>query len=102
MSLHTSARRYAKALLEVAVQESTAEKIGQDLSSVAEAMAESTELRRAMTSPGIPQDVRVKIVGAVAAQIGAPPPLAKILRMLAERGRLDLVPLMAEIYRERL
>ncbi len=102
MSLRTSATRYAKALLEVAIQESDPEKIGQDLSSVAQAMAESAELRRAMTSPGVPQDVRANIVAAVAAKLGAPPPLAKILKMLAASGRLDLVPLMAEVYRERL
>ena len=102
MSLRTSATRYAKALLQVALQESDPEKIGQDLSSVAEAMAQSAELRRAMTSPGVPQDVRNNVIAAIAAQIGAPPPLAKILKMLADRGRLDLVPLMAEVYRERL
>jgi len=102
MSLRTSATRYAKALLEVAIQESDPGKIAADLTSVAEAMAGSAELRRALTSPGIPQDVRVNVVGAVAAQIGAAPPLAKILKMLADRGRLDLVPLMAEVYRERL
>jgi F-type H+-transporting ATPase subunit delta len=102
MSLRTSATRYAKALLEVAIQESDPERIANDLSAVAAAMAESAELRRALTSPGVPQEVRGNIVAAVAAKIGAPPPLAKILTMLSTRGRLDLVPLMAEVYRERL
>ena len=102
MSLRTSATRYAKALLEVAIRESNPDKIAQDLTSVAVAMRESAELRRAMTSPGIPQDVRVNIVRAVTDQIGVEPPLAKILKMLADRGRLDLVPLLAEVYRERL
>ena len=102
MSLRTSATRYAKALLEVAIQESDPEKIAQDLASIAAAMAQSAELRRALTSPGVPPDVRANVVGAIAATLGAPPPLGKILKMLAERGRLDLVPQMAEVYRERL
>ena len=102
MSLRTSATRYAKALLDVAIQESDPAKIGHDLSSVAEAMAQSPDLHRAMTSPGIPADVRLKIVRAVTDAIGVELPLQKILKMLADRGRLDLVPLMAEVYRERL
>jgi F-type H+-transporting ATPase subunit delta len=102
MSLRTSATRYAKALLQVAIEESMADKVGQDLSSVADAMAQSAELRRAMTSPGISQEVRANIVASVAAAVGASQPLVKILKMLADRGRLDLVPLMAEVYRERL
>ncbi|MBA3272182.1 MAG: ATP synthase F1 subunit delta [Acidobacteria bacterium] len=102
MSLRTSATRYAKALLEVAIQESDPAKIAEDLTSVAAAMADSAELRRAMTSPGIPHEVRANIVRAVTDTVGAAPPLAKILQMLADRSRLDLVPLMAEVYRERL
>lgn len=102
MSLRTSATRYAKALLDVAIKESDPKKIERDLTSVAAAMAESAELRRAMTNPGIPQDVRVNIVRAVTDKIGVELPLQKILKMLADRGRLDLVPLMADVYRERL
>jgi F-type H+-transporting ATPase subunit delta len=34
--------------------------------------------------------------------MGAQPPVAKLLKMLADRGRLDLVPMMNEVYRERL
>lgn len=102
MSQRTSATRYAKALLDVAINESDPKKIEQDLASVAEAMAQSADLRRALTSPGIPQEVRVNIARAVTDRIGVELPLQKILKMLADRGRLDLVPLMAEVYRERL
>jgi F-type H+-transporting ATPase subunit delta len=39
---------------------------------------------------------------AFTAQSGITGPLAKLLSMLAERGRLDLLPLMLDVYRERL
>ena len=102
MSIRTSATRYAKALLDVAIQESDPTRIEQDLASVTDAMAQSAELRRALTSPGIPQDVRVNIVNALTAKIGVQPPVAKILKMLADRARLDLVPTMHQVYRDRL
>jgi F-type H+-transporting ATPase subunit delta len=102
MSLRTSATRYAKALLDVAIKESDPARIEQDLASITDAMKQSADLRRAMISPGIPQSVRVSIVNALTAQIGVQPPVAKILKMLADRGRLDLVPTMYDVYRERL
>jgi F-type H+-transporting ATPase subunit delta len=102
MSLRTSATRYAKALLDVAVKESDPARIEQDLASVVNAMSQSAELRRAFTSSGIPQHVRSNVVNAVSAQIGVQPPVAKLLKMLADRGRLDLVPMLYEVYRERL
>ena len=102
MSVRTSATRYAKALLDVAIQESDPSIVEQDLTSVARAMAESAELRRALTSPGIPQQIRVNVAAALTSKIGAQAPVAKLMKMLADRGRLDLVPTMAEVYSERL
>jgi F-type H+-transporting ATPase subunit delta len=102
MSVRTSATRYAKALLDVAIQESDPSIIEQDLRSVAGAMAESADLRRALTSPGIPQQIRVNVAAALTSAIGVQAPVAKLMKMLADRGRLDLVPMMAEVYSERL
>lgn len=102
MSVRTSATRYAKALLEVAIQESDPSVVEQDLASVARAMAESAELRRALTSPGIPQQVRGNVLSALTSSMGVQAPVAKLLKMLADRKRLDLVPTMTEVYGERL
>ena len=103
MSLRTSATRYAKALLDVAITERLdAGAIERELASVVDAMNRYPELRRAFTSPGIPQSVRMNVVRAFAAQSGLQGPLAKLLTMLGERGRLDLLPLMLDVYRERL
>jgi F-type H+-transporting ATPase subunit delta len=89
-------------LLDVAIQESDPSAVEQELASVARAMAGSAELRRALTSPGIPQQIRVNVTNALTATMGVQPPLAKLLKMLADRGRLDLVPTMSEVYSERL
>jgi F-type H+-transporting ATPase subunit delta len=103
MSLRTSATRYAKALLDVAIAErlDTAV-IERELASVVDAMGRYPDLRRAFVSAGIPQTVRMNVVNAYLTQAALTPPLAKLVRMLAERGRLELLPLMLEVYRERL
>ena len=102
MSLRTSATRYAKALLDVAIQESDPATIERDLASVANAVTEHAELRRILTSPGTPASARVGVVAALAARAAVQPPVAKRLAMLAERGRRELLPVLLDVYRERL
>ena len=102
MSLRTSATRYARALLDVAIQESDPAQIERDLASIVDAMNSSAELRRAMLNPGIPQTIRVNVVRAVVKQSAAASPVAKLVVMLAERGRLELLPHLLDVYRERL
>jgi F-type H+-transporting ATPase subunit delta len=103
MSLRTSATRYAKALLDVAVAEGLdAAVIERDLASVVDAMNRHPDLRRAFTNPGIPQNVRMNVANAFVTRAGIQGRLAKLLNMLGERGRLDLLPVMLDVYRERL
>lgn len=102
MSLRTSATRYAKALLEVAVRESDPAAVERDLASIVAAVSQHDELRRVLISPRTPQAARTNVVRALATRIGAQPPVAKLLVLLAERGRLELLPELLEVYRERL
>jgi F-type H+-transporting ATPase subunit delta len=102
MSLRTSATRYAKALFDVAVRESDPVRVEQDLSAIMQAMSDHAELRRALTSPAVPRSARVAVVSAVATQAGAETTVARLLAMLADRGRLELLPDLLEVYRERL
>jgi F-type H+-transporting ATPase subunit delta len=102
MSLRTSATRYAKALLDVAIKESDPARIEQEFATVVEAMTTHAELHRVLTSPRTPQAARVSIVKALTARAGAQLPLAKLIAILAERGRLELLPEMLAVYRERL
>jgi F-type H+-transporting ATPase subunit delta len=101
MSLRTSATRYAKALLEVGIKESDPVAIERDLSSIVKAMTTHAALQRALTSPRIPLTTRVNVVRALTEEIGVQPPVAKLMIMLAERGRLNLMPDLLEVYRER-
>jgi F-type H+-transporting ATPase subunit delta len=102
MSNRTSATRYARALLDVALKESDPQKIERDLTSFVNAMHSSPDLARALTSPRIPPAARRNVVEAVAKSIGMEPPAAKLLALLADRGRLEIFNELLAVYRERL
>ena len=102
MSLRTSATRYAKALLDVAIKESDPVRIERDLTAVVDAVTTHGELQRVLTSPRTPQTARLGIVKALTDMAQVQPPVAKLLAMLAERGRLELLPELLAVYRERL
>ena len=101
MSRRTSATRYARALLDVAIQESDPAKIERDLSSFVTMVESSAELKRALLSPRVPPDRRRSLVTALLEQSGAELPLVKLLGMLADRSRLDLLHDLLDVYRER-
>jgi F-type H+-transporting ATPase subunit delta len=101
MSLRTSASRYAKALFDVAIKEADPAVVERDLAAIVAAM-QAPDLHRAMTGGMIPEHVRVNIARAIADRAGVQPPVGKLLNLLAERGRLELLPALLEVYRERL
>jgi F-type H+-transporting ATPase subunit delta len=102
MSLRTSATRYAKALLDVAAKESDPAQVERDLGVLVRAMRDHDELRRALANRATPAAVRVNVMRALAERASVQPPVAKLVAILAERGRLDLLPDLLDVYRERL
>ena len=102
MSLRTSATRYARALLDVGLRESDPQKIERDLTSFVDAVNSSPDLERALTSPRIPVATRRAVLDAITKQIGMEAPAAKLLSLLADRGRLELFNELLVVYRERL
>lgn len=102
MSLRPSATRYAKALFEVALAESDPARIETDLATIVAAMKEHADLRHALLHPSVAPTARINVVRAVTTRAGLQAPVAKLLAMLASRGRLELLPDLLDVYRERL
>ncbi|HYU79338.1 MAG TPA: ATP synthase F1 subunit delta [Vicinamibacterales bacterium] len=102
MSLRTSAARYARALLDVALKESDAARIERQLAAFVETTRTHEELGRALASPRVPAASRRQLVDALTKRMELEPPLAKLLVMLADRGRMELLPDLLDVYRERL
>ncbi len=102
MSNRTSAARYARALFDVALAESDVEQVDRDLTAVVETVRGHDELAQILANPGVPEQARRNIVAAIVERLGVTPPVAKLVALLAARGRADLLPDLASVYRDRL
>jgi F-type H+-transporting ATPase subunit delta len=102
MTTRGSAARYARALLDVAVEESMAERAEQDLAAFADLVAQHAELKRALTHPTVPAARKRALTGEIATRLATVGPVAKLLLMLADRDRLALLPDLLALYRDRL
>lgn len=102
MSNRASASRYAKALFEVAATEGGLDEIEQALNSFSDLLHANGELRTTLLNPAIPSSAKRGVVDRLMERLTPPAPLAKVLGLLADRDRLELVPALAETYRERV
>lgn len=102
MTTRASAARYARALLDVVIQEGDPEQVEQELSAVADLYAGNAELQKALTSPAVPVAAKRGVVEALVSRAEPSPALGKLMLMLADRNRLALLPELAASYRERL
>ncbi len=96
--------RYARALFDVALQESAdVQQIGRDLSAFAHLMAANDGLARVLTNPAIPASRKRGVVEQLLAHSGGVSPvLAKTLLLLADRDRLGILPDVDAAYGDRL
>lgn len=102
MSTRASAARYARALLDVAIQESDPVQAERDLAAFADLLTQHAELQQALTHPSLPAARKKAMTQQLLARLTLVSPVAKLLLLLAERDRLALVPDLLATYREKL
>jgi F-type H+-transporting ATPase subunit delta len=99
------ARRYARALLDVAAADAdrdAPQQLRAELAGFARLLETNGELARALAHPGLRPENRRKVLAAVARKAGASALLVRLLELLAARGRLELLPALHEAYAEQL
>lgn len=102
MTSRALASRYARALFDVALQESEPSRVGAQLADVAQLVASHAELSRVLGHPAVPAKVKRGIVERLLPQLALDAPLGKMLLLLADRDRLVLLPEVAEQFHARL
>jgi len=102
MTQRTSAARYAKALLDVAIAEADPQQVDEQLASVAALFTGHADLWRTVTNPAVPSPKKRAIVDEMLPKLGVSQVLQKTLQLLASRDRLALLQDLAEAYRSRL
>ena len=93
MTSTQSARRYARAVLETAADQAA---VRDDLHSVAASFKDHPSLAEALAHPAVGPDQKKAIVASVYANPAAP--LPKLFDLLIERGRVALLPEIAQQY----
>ena len=92
-----AARRYARALLDVAVQQGDPGALRRELASTATLLAAHKELQTALAHPTLPAEAKKRLVEAVWGR-RASVLLTRLLTLLAERGRLGLLPAIEQSF----
>jgi F-type H+-transporting ATPase subunit delta len=104
MTSRAAATRYARALFDVALKErSDVEQVGRDLTGFAQLVAGHPLLTRVLSNPAVPAPRKRAVVDELLARDGASSPVvAKLLKLLADRDRLMLLPEVSAAYQDRL
>jgi F-type H+-transporting ATPase subunit delta len=94
----SAARRYARALLDVARESADPRAVAAELRSAAATVTSQRVLRLALANPAVPTRARLAIVEALAKKAGWSELMQRLIRLLVERGRSELLPEIAAGY----
>ena len=84
----TAARRYAKALMELARRDGLVEEIGAQLRQYRTVFQENTNLRQVLETPGVEAEVKRRILEAIFERMQPAPLLRNFLELLLAKDRL--------------
>ena len=102
MSTRASAARYAGALFDVAITETNPEQAGTELGAFADLVGEHAELQRVLLNPAVPAAKKRDLVQQLIDRLRPSSPVGKLLLLLADRDRFELLPDLVDVYRARL
>jgi F-type H+-transporting ATPase subunit delta len=103
MTSRTAARRYARAVFDVAMAErADVDAIAAELSSFVALVSGNEALQRVLNNPAIPAPRKRGVVEQLLAKAPVTPVLSRVLLLLADRDRLVLLPELDAAYRSRL
>jgi len=93
------ARRYAKALLALGIQQQTYDALGKELDRTAETFARSPELRVALENPVFPFEKRRLVLEDVARRLALSKTVRNFVMLLLDKGRIGALPDIARAHR---
>jgi F-type H+-transporting ATPase subunit delta len=98
VSVSVVGKRYAKALIQLAIEADAVEKIGRDLRDFALCFEASRELRSVFENPSVSQKNRGSVLREIAQQAGMHERARDLLLLLSDRQRLRHAPEVSDAY----
>ena len=92
MSSRLTARRYAKALLQIGDQQGNVPQLHEELDTIAAAVAANADLMRLVASPLVLPKKKAEVFETILAAAKVSETLRHFFRVVAEAGRLNLLP----------
>jgi F-type H+-transporting ATPase subunit delta len=93
------ARRYAKALLEVAAEAASLDRVTEQLNGFVKMMQQSSELSDILTNPAYTRSQQGAVMESVIKSLGSlAPAVANLLRLLVERHRMSYLADIARLF----
>lgn len=103
MTRRSAAARYARALLDVAIQEADPAAVERELDAFATLLQDHPTLKHALENPAVPAARKRALLAEVLRRVtGVSAVTRKLLLLLAERDRIPLLPDLVVTYRERV
>jgi F-type H+-transporting ATPase subunit delta len=94
------ARRYAKAIFEIAVELGNFELLGRQLNELAALWKESTELRQTLENPVFKLSQKRAVLQGLMPRLAPARQVQSLALLLLERGRIATLPAVARAYEE--
>ena len=95
MILGSVARRYARALFELALESSDTDKVVEDLQDFTTELVAATDVWRMLTNPGFTKPQRRELLDQLLQRAPMGRESENFLRLLIDKGRLDHLPAIA-------
>jgi F-type H+-transporting ATPase subunit delta len=92
------ARRYAKALLEIGVNQQTYDALGKELDRVADTFGKSPELKQALENPVFPLEKRRLVLDELARRLALSKVVRNFVMLLLDKGRIGSLPDVGRAY----
>jgi len=92
-------RRYAKALVELAVEQQAVDRYGEELATVNAVLDQETLLRQLLESPTLVMEKKAAMLSDLAAALELSTGMRDFLGLVLTKGRIDCLPQIEEFYR---
>jgi F-type H+-transporting ATPase subunit delta len=100
--LKALAQRYARALVDVAVEQKQSEGVRKELAAFVDLARESADLRNLLASPAVPREKKLAVIDALAERIGSSKAFRNFLCVLVDNRRTAMLPQIREAFEAQL